>query len=151
VFVFDSENNYTKVWERFGSEFNSNDGYTLPEDSIGYPGTGVWESIDLSRWAGQTIFVMFEGASSWGPAWYFDDFSVQYQDTSINSFLRRRPSLRPPSLRNIGRFHTPGKLQISMPGGAATAMLMELVVPEALFVHLEALPRADKSPSPPNS
>ncbi len=86
VFVFDSENNYTKVWERFGSEFNSNDGYTLPEDSIGYPGTGVWESIDLSRWAGQTIFVMFEGASSWGPAWYFDDFSVQYQDTSINSF-----------------------------------------------------------------
>jgi len=41
VYVYVNENNYTKVWERFGTAFNSNDGYTIPEGSIGYPGTGV--------------------------------------------------------------------------------------------------------------
>ncbi|MDD4806324.1 MAG: GLUG motif-containing protein, partial [Candidatus Cloacimonetes bacterium] len=86
VYVYVSETNYTKVWERFGTAFNSNDGYSISEDSIGSPGTGVSESIDLSRWAGQEIYILFSGTSAWGPAWYVDDFSVQYQDTSISTF-----------------------------------------------------------------
>jgi hypothetical protein len=86
VLVFDEDYNSTMVWIRSGTAFNSNDGYTIPDGSMGYPGTGVWESIDLSRWVGQTIFILFEGFSGWGPAWYIDDFSVQYQDTSIGTF-----------------------------------------------------------------
>jgi len=86
VYVFVGDNDYTKVWERFGTAFNSNDGYTIPQGSVGYPGTGVTESIDLSRWAGQEIFILFDGTSAFGPAWYVDDFSVQYQDTSISTF-----------------------------------------------------------------
>ncbi len=79
--------NETKVWQREGTEFNSNDGYTInPDNGVGIPGSGVMESIDLSPWAGHPIYVRFEGTASFGPEWYIDDFAVEYVDSSISTF-----------------------------------------------------------------
>ncbi len=73
--------NQTKVWQLQTTEFNSNDGY-----SDNNPGSGVLESIDLSRWAGEYICITFEGLGNSGPYWYIDDFAVEYVDTRIKTF-----------------------------------------------------------------
>ncbi len=85
VYVFDANDNSTKVWERFGTAFNSNDGYYFDANGS-VPGSGISESIDLGRWAGQTIQVKFMSTAGFGPDWYIDDFSVYYEDSTISSF-----------------------------------------------------------------
>jgi len=69
------------VWEKTETNFNSNDGAT--ENG---PGSGVLESLDLSRYKGKWIQVRFIGHSGMGPDWYVDDFNIHYVDTSINTF-----------------------------------------------------------------
>jgi hypothetical protein len=69
------------IWSRAYGDFNSNDGA-----SDSGPGTGVQESLDLTRYAGQTIIFLFRGASGYGPCWFVDNFNVHYVDTSINTY-----------------------------------------------------------------
>ncbi len=69
------------IWRKYGAEFNSNDGATASS-----PGSGVLESIDLTRFAGQTIKIIFIGTQAMNRGWFIDDFSVRLVDTGINSY-----------------------------------------------------------------
>ncbi|HRY83153.1 MAG TPA: GLUG motif-containing protein, partial [Candidatus Cloacimonadota bacterium] len=76
-----SGGNWETVWQRLQTDFNSNDGA-----SVNAPGSGVLESIDLTRFSGHVIQIMFEGFSGGGASWFIDDFNISYLDTGINSY-----------------------------------------------------------------
>lgn len=69
------------IWQKYGSAFNSNDGATASA-----PGSGVLESIDLTRYAGETVQITFVGTQAINRGWFIDDFNVHYVDTGINSY-----------------------------------------------------------------
>lgn len=69
------------LWQKEGAAFNSNDGATANA-----PGSGVLESIDLTRFAGQTVQIVFVGTQAINRGWFIDDFNIHYVDTGINSY-----------------------------------------------------------------
>lgn len=81
VEVSSNGSQWETVWEKTETNFNSNDGATATS-----PGSGVLESLDLSRYSGQTIQVRFYGRSGMGPSWFIDDFNIHYVDTGINTY-----------------------------------------------------------------
>lgn len=59
------------LWDKTGAELNSNDGAGNTS-----PGTYISESIDLSSYAGNIIYIKFNGISGYGPNLYLDNVQL---------------------------------------------------------------------------
>ncbi len=71
VSVSTDMHNWTSVWNRIDDTFESNDGAANTA-----PGSFVQETVNLDAFAGQTIYVKFDGISGYGPDFYLDNIGI---------------------------------------------------------------------------
>jgi len=71
----DTCSSWQMVWEKSGTDLNSNDGATNTT-----PGSFISEVIDLTNYINNLIFIKFEGVSGWGPNLYLDNISIEEYD-----------------------------------------------------------------------